>query len=167
MILTKEKAAEILGLVGEISPKETKAAYRKMSLQYHPDICAGGEHMQKMINNAYSVLRDFNGSIGSTQNNGELSQVMADALSALVHIDGLDLEICGSWLWVGGNTYPNRSTLTAAGLRFSGSKKRFYLNPDKKSGGKKKWHGKAWSMERIQNTHGSRKVSNKARASLG
>tara|TARA_R100000656_G_scaffold32769_1_gene28298 strand:- start:29 stop:532 length:504 start_codon:yes stop_codon:yes gene_type:complete len=167
MILTKEKAAEILGLAGDISPKETKAAYRKMSLQYHPDICAGGEHMQKMINSAYEILKDFQGSIGSTPNNGELSKVMADALASIVHIEGLELEICGSWLWVSGNTYPNRTALTAAGLRFSGSKKRFYLNPDKKSGGKKKWYGKAWSMERIQNTHGSRKVSNKARASIG
>jgi len=167
MVLTKEKAAEILGLSGEISPKETKAAYRKMSLQYHPDICPGGEHMQKLINNAYSVLRDFNGVIGSGQNNGELSQVMADALSALVHIEGLELEICGSWLWVGGNTYPNRTTLTAAGLRFSGSKKRFYLNPDKKSGAKKKWYGKARTMAQIRQAHGSRKVSNKARAALG
>ena len=166
MILTKEKAAEILGLVGEISPKETKAAYRKMSLQYHPDICAGGEHMQKMINNAYEVLKDFQGSIGSGQSS-ELSQVMADTLSALVHIEGLDLEICGSWLWVGGNTYPNRSALTAAGLRFSGSKKRFYLNPDKKSGGKKKWYGKSRTMDQIRQAHGSRKVSNQYRPAIG
>ncbi len=166
MVLTKEKAAEILGLVGEISPKETKAAYRKMSLQYHPDICAGGEHMQKMINNAYEVLKDFQGSIGSGQSS-ELSQVMADTLSALVHIEGLDLEICGSWLWVGGNTYPNRSALTAAGLRFSGSKKRFYLNPDKKSGGKKKWYGKSRTMDQIRQAHGSRKVSNQYRPAIG
>ena len=166
MVLTKEKAAEILGLVGEISPKETKAAYRKMSLQYHPDICAGGEHMQKMLNSAYEVLKDFNGSIGSGQSS-ELSQVMADTLSALVHIEGLDLEICGSWLWVGGNTYPNRSALTAAGLRFSGSKKRFYLNPDKKSGGKKKWYGKSRTMDQIRQAHGSRKVSNQYRPAIG
>ena len=166
MILTKEKAAEILGLVGEISPKETKAAYRRLSLQYHPDICAGGEHMQKMLNSAYEVLKDFNGSIGSGQSS-ELSQVMADTLSALVHIEGLDLEICGSWLWVGGNTYPNRSALTAAGLRFSGSKKRFYLNPDKKSGGKKKWYGKSRTMDQIRQAHGSRKVSNQYRPAIG
>ena len=166
MVLTKEKASEILGLVGEISPKETKAAYRKMSLQYHPDICAGGEHMQKMINNAYEVLKDFQGSIGSGQSS-ELSQVMADTLSALVHIEGLDLEICGSWVWVGGNTYPNRSALTAAGLRFSGSKKRFYLNPDKKSGGKKKWYGKSRTMDQIRQAHGSRKVSNQYRPAIG
>ena len=166
MVLTKEKAAEILGLVGEISPKETKAAYRRLSLQYHPDICAGGEHMQKMLNSAYEVLKDFNGSIGSGQSS-ELSQVMADTLSALVHIEGLDLEICGSWLWVGGNTYPNRSALTAAGLRFSGSKKRFYLNPDKKSGGKKKWYGKSRTMDQIRQAHGSRKVSNQYRPAIG
>ena len=121
--------------------------------------------MQKMINNAYEVLKDFQGSIGSGQSS-ELSQVMADTLSALVHIEGLDLEICGSWLWVGGNTYPNRSAL-AAGLRFSGSKKRFYLNPDKKSGGKKKWYGKSRTMDQIRQAHGSRKVSNQYRPAIG
>jgi hypothetical protein len=51
-------------------------------------------------------------------------------LNAIIGLAGLDIEICGAWVWVGGNTYQHRATLKAAGFSFAGQKKRWYFRPE-------------------------------------
>ena len=42
---------------------------------------------------------------------------------------GLDLEMCGSWLWVSGNTIDHKEQLKELGLRYSPNKKMWYYRP--------------------------------------
>ena len=49
---------EILGVSKESTPEEIKKAYRKLSLQYHPDKNPDGEETFKEIAEAYSILSD-------------------------------------------------------------------------------------------------------------
>jgi len=64
---------------------------------------------------------------------------------------GLDLEMCGSWLWVGGNTIDHKEQLKELGLRYSPNKKMWYYRP--------KWSRSANStpvdMEFIRKKYGS------------
>ena len=41
----------------------------------------------------------------------------------------LKLEMCGSWLWVGGHTYDHADILKELGLKFSSNKKMWYHRP--------------------------------------
>ena len=51
-------ACKILELSGIVSAEEIKKAYRRACMKYHPDRNPSGEHMMKLINAAYDVLRD-------------------------------------------------------------------------------------------------------------
>lgn len=48
----------ILGLSKDCSEDDIKKAYRKLSLQYHPDKNHGEDERFKLINNAYQILSD-------------------------------------------------------------------------------------------------------------
>jgi hypothetical protein len=42
---------------------------------------------------------------------------------------GLDLEMCGSWLWISGDTISCKEELKEMGLRYSPNKKMWYYRP--------------------------------------
>ena len=47
-------------------------------------------------------------------------------VEALLSLDGIEVELCGSWLWIAGDTRPHKDALKAAGCRWSASKKKWY-----------------------------------------
>lgn len=51
-------ACKILELSGVINADDIKKAYRKACMKYHPDRNPSGEHMMKLVNAAYAVLKD-------------------------------------------------------------------------------------------------------------
>lgn len=56
-------AAKILSISGDIDPKKVRSAYLAACKKYQPDINPAGDEMMKVINAAYDVLRDYEGSI--------------------------------------------------------------------------------------------------------
>jgi len=60
-------AAKILGLSGEITPEQSKAAYRDACKKYHPDVNPAGENMMKIVNQAYDALKKYSGQIKEDQ----------------------------------------------------------------------------------------------------
>ena len=83
-------------------------------------------------------------------------------ISRLVILAGINIEICGSWVWVTGNTYPNREALKAAGLRYSKGKAAWYWKPEGS-------HSKArrnYSMDEIRQLHGSERIKTRSAAVL-
>ncbi len=113
-------AAKILNLTGEITPKDTKAAFRKAAMQYHPDRNPAGAEMMEIINAAYDALREYTGETPTNDNQnteGETaenySNAVNEAFNKIINLDGLDIEICGSWVWVSGETRIHKEILTA------------------------------------------------------
>jgi curved DNA-binding protein CbpA len=126
-------AAHILGLSGTITPDDVKRCYRQAAMHYHPDRNPAGVEMMKLINAAYEVLKEFSGTLdtGPAAMNGQsYPEAVNAALNAIFGLAGLDIEICGAWVWVGGQTYPHREALKAAGFKFAGQKKRWYFRPE-------------------------------------
>lgn len=50
-----------------------------------------------------------------------------EELKRLKPIEGLEIEIIGKWLWVGGKTLKHKATLNELGMFWSRNKKKWYL----------------------------------------
>ena len=70
----------------------------------------------------------------------------------LIRMEGIQVELCGSWLWITGNTYLHRDNLKACGCRWSSSKKQWYWRANRDG-----YQGKhkAKTMEQIREKYGS------------
>jgi curved DNA-binding protein CbpA len=155
-------ALAILGLSGEYNPEIIKKAYRKACSQYHPDRNPAGLEMMKLVNQAYDELKDLSGKeeIGE-KDISSYGEDIFNALSQVIHLN-LDVEVCGSWVWLHGDTKPHKDTIKAAGFMWAPKKALWYYRPsDYKSMGRGKF-----TMDEIRNTHGSEKVTAKERNKL-
>ena len=73
----------------------------------------------------------------------------------IVKIKGLNIELCGSWIWISGETKVNKETLKALGCRWASKKLMWYWRNEKdavRSRGTK-------SMDYIRTKYGSESYS--------
>lgn len=76
-------------------------------------------------------------------------------VTELIQMDGVTVEVCGTWLWVSGNTRENKEALKACGFRYAAKKKMWYKAPE----GSKHFKGKkSWDMSKIREVYGSKMV---------
>lgn len=76
-------------------------------------------------------------------------------MQALNNVQGLTVELCGSWLWIDGETYEVKEQLKKLGCLWSRSKKRWYWRDPETAKG---WsHGKT-TMHHIRTRYGSKMV---------
>jgi len=149
--MNKYDAAKILGLSGEITPEQAKSAYREACKKYHPDVNPAGEDMMKIINAAFDVLKDFSGEIHEKQT--DYGDLLNTALNAVFGLTGLEIEICGVWVWITGNTRDHKEALKEAGYKWASKKKAWYFRPEQfrsRSKGEK-------SLDEIREKYGSYK----------
>ncbi|NRB40663.1 MAG: DnaJ domain-containing protein [Pseudomonadales bacterium] len=151
-------AANILNLAGDITPSDIKKAYRKAAAKYHPDRNPAGAEMMKAVNEAYESLKDFSGTLGAAEGEefepSQYGDELNSALNAIVNLEGLDIEVCGSWVWVTGETKQHKEKLKEAGYRWASKKKAWHFRP---SDWKKVSRGEM-GMDDIRGMHGSTKV---------
>ena len=87
--------------------------------------------MMKLINAAYQALSDYVAS--DTYENDDTDDIslgdeLNAALNAIIGL-GLEIEICGSWIWVGGDTRPHKDVLKLAGYKWAPVKKLWHFRP--------------------------------------
>ena len=157
-------AAKILGLSGDVTTDDIKQAYRVAAMKYHPDRNPAGAEMMKIINAAFEALRDFNGDIPDNEpgTTDEYPEAVNNALNAIFGLAGLDIEICGAWVWVSGETFKYKSVLKEAGFKFAAKKKSWYFRPQD-------WRSVSrgsYSMEDIRCKYGSSKPEHPSREAL-
>lgn len=164
-------AAKVLGITGEITPEIVKAAYRRAAMKYHPDRNPAGLVMMKAVNAAREALRDFVGSLNHSEEAGQYGGHLNDAISHLLHSVGLDLEICGAWLWVTGETKAHKDTIKAfesdSGNKFRWHSKKlaWYFAPNDFKG-RRKFRGNV-NMDDIRDKYGSAHVATRSRPAVG
>lgn len=150
--------------------EELKKKYRRLAKQYHPDLGGDTKTMQD-INAEYSTLfnlftghgkADYSATCGAEQQQatrdssrgaytGETAEDFIRMMNELLRIRGIKVEVCGSWIWVSGNTKDVREKLKELGLRWAPKKQMWYWKP---ADYKAKRHT-GWSMDRIRDTYGS------------
>jgi len=163
-------AAKVLGISGEITPEIVTAAYRRAAMKYHPDRNPAGLVMMKAVNAARDALADFRGNLNHSEQAASYGGDLNDAISHLLHSVGLNLEICGSWLWVTGETKAHKDVIkayeTESGNKFRWHSKKtaWYFAPNDFKG-RRKFRGNK-SMDDIRDTYGSAYVATQARTAV-
>lgn len=164
-----QEAINILKPQGN-SEKELKSAYRTMSKKYHPDKAFGNEEMMKLVNAAFEFLKKYMGkwevraSDFENMNTGSaIDECIADIFAKIAKCKGIDAEICGTWLWVSGNTKFYKNIFKQAGMKFSGKKKAWYWHPK----GWKKKSRRTWDMDEIREQFGSQTLETEEAQPIG
>lgn len=150
-------AIKVLGLSGKFDMTDIKKAWRKLQSQYHPDKNPLGTEMCKIINDAYETLgkEDYSQEEVLDEPSDYLN-VLEGLFGALLRMDDVSVEVCGSWVWVTGNTKPYRDILKEVGCVWASKKVAWYLRPEGER--KRKFFGKVYTLDEIRKTHGSEVV---------
>lgn len=149
-----------------------KARYKELAKRYHPDINpeAGDEAMQQINAEYDEIVKRLSrvasdGCTQATEQEQRTAQQVAQeyraVILAIIHLDGLEVELCGSWLWVTGNTRAHKEALKAAGLRWSAKKTRWYWRPQDAA---VPFCRRGHSMEYIRDKYGSTKITDSGEA---
>lgn len=150
--MKKQEALSLLNVVGEYTAESIKVAYRKMCSLYHPDRNPLGLQMMQLINEAYELLKDSSGTAEEETEN--FSENILGALKAVAGL-GLEIELCGTWVWVSGDTKPHKDVLKAAKYKWAPKKQMWYFH----SGERKSFSRGKFTIDEIRSMHGSRPVS--------
>ena len=137
--------------------EEIKKEYRRLCFIHHPD--KGGET---------SVMQEINAEYARASANATrreqpdwteaqyrtaatVAEEIREAIERIVTLQGLQIEICGLWVWVGGNTRVHKEALKAAGYKWASKKKKWYFAGVPAG-------GYGWSMDKIRSRYGSQRV---------
>lgn len=127
--------------------EELKKEYRRLTKVYHPD-CGGDAESMKQLNLEFEKMYS---KLSGAENATEAAAAYEAVMESLLKLDGIIIEVCGSWLWISGNTYQHREELKAAGCRWASNKKLWYWrSPENTSN-----THKAVSMDKIREKYGS------------
>lgn len=162
-----QDALNTLGLdTGNVTLDQVKTAYRKACAKYHPDRNPAGLEMMKAVNAAMDMLKGLDWSQDVTvedSDNNNYGESLNNALNAVVGLEGIEIEICGSWVWLSGNTYPYKDAIKSAGFKWASAKKRWYFRPAEWASTKARG---TMSMDQIREVHGSTTVKLKQRKTI-
>lgn len=146
--------------------EDLKQAYFKLAKQYHSDV-GGNDEIMKEINSEYSELhkrlKDVHRSMNSAETGAEFYNARTETAECpedfinivreLLKLK-LDIELCGRWLWIGGNTRAVKEQLKALGCKWSQKKALWSWHYPEDSTLHYKGR-KPWTMEQIRRGYGS------------
>lgn len=122
--------------------EDVKRLYKKLSKQFHPDLNGGKtENEMKSINaeyetafnhfkNIHESAEDSTKTYTSSKETSETAAEFMVIINKLVTCEGLEIDVCGKWLWATGLTYPYKDILKGLGFRFASKKKCWYWHKD-------------------------------------
>lgn len=147
--------------------EELKSAYKHLAIANHPDHGGSTETMQQ-INAEYTDLfeqlknthRNADGKqYTSRESTDEAPAEFIELIEKLLNLPGIIIELCGSWLWITGDTRTVKDDLKTLGFRWSSNKSAWYYHRD----GYHKRSKKSCTLDDIRLMYGSTQYSGTAR----
>lgn len=136
-----------------------KAKYRELCKKYHPDMPGGDTRTMQEINAAYAIASDKAKRQEKPDWNEQqyrdaavVDEAIREAIEKIIRLAGLQIEICGLWVWVSGDTKTHKEALKAAGYQWAPKKMKWYYAGIPANG-----RGRM-SMDEIRWRYGSQKV---------
>lgn len=150
--------------------EELKSQYKKLAMQNHPDR-GGNVEVMKEINREYDELfeklrnihQTADGKTYTTQEEThETPNEFREIIERLITLEEIQIELCGSWLWITGNTLLHKDVLKELRFRWSQSKRAWYYHSD----GYRKHTGRSYTLDEIRDLHGSETIKSKPQLKL-
>ena len=140
--------------------KDLKEKYKALCKLHHPDLGGDTATMQE-INAEYDKMlktQAFSTYFKSEncKTSAEVEKAMRKVIEKLIALKGITLEICGTWLWITGETYPVKKYIKKAGCFFARKKCAWYWRPAEQ----KSKSRKPLSLEQIRERHGTINIAN-------
>lgn len=114
------------------SVEDIKNHFRQLAMQHHPDRGGDADTMKEINRQYHEALKVCHGQ----QSDGheykykpEVEQELTNKLLELLKLRGLEIALIGYWIWVSGNTKPNKEALKTAGLCWHSQRKCWYYKP--------------------------------------
>lgn len=150
-----------------------RAAYKRLLIKYHPDNNKNDTTgMMQEINAEYDLLfQQLKDTYEHSDNykkqtdrqkqayDWEKDKQLRAIIVALSKFAGLEIELCGTWVYVRGETYPYRKELKVLGMNYNRQKKCWIIHFDDYY----KYHKKSASMSHIRDKYGSVIIQTDAR----
>ncbi len=150
--------------------EELKKQYKRLAMQHHPDL-GGNENNMKEINAEYDALFEKLKDIHQTSDGKtytaqketrETPDDFREIIERLITLDGIQIELCGSWLWITGNTLLHKDVMKELRFRWSKSKRAWYYHSDDY----RKHTGRSYTLDEIRDLHGSETIKSKPQLRL-
>ena len=160
--------------------QELRKQYKNLLKKHHPDNGGNVADMQEInaeYDKLFKVLKDRHDSktadsSRTDQNNADATgsntkstyndnmydwendKALREVLEKIIAFSGIEILICGQWIWVSGNTYIYRKELKEIGFKWASQKKMWHWHSEIF----KKKSRKSLSMDDIRSYYGSTRV---------
>lgn len=139
--------------------EELKKQYKALAVKHHPDMGGSTADMQQInaeYEKLFAKLKDVHQNkdgefYTAREATTETAAEFIDIIEQLINMDGVQIEICGSWLWLTGNTKAYREDLKKLSFRWSSNKSAWYFHRD----GYKKRSRRSLTLDEIRGFYGS------------
>lgn len=162
---------------GVTTLEELKKEYRQLCMLHHPDLGGNTETMQQInreYEHVFNLLKDQHNQAAAeeaerepnpakrhTRPINETPEEYQEIILKLLKIGGIEIELCGSWLWIFGDTYAHKAELKAAGCKWASKKYMWYWRPESEAC---TGNRKSRTMKYIRQRYGSEKIQNGRKA---
>lgn len=150
--------------------EDLKKAYRKAAAKLHPDnnpdrdTTAEFQEMQAEFEKAFERLKNIHINAAGetyTKETTETAAEFMDLINKLLKL-GVEVELCGSWIWVTGNTKAVKDDLKTFGFKWSKNKSAWYYHREPY----RKRSKKRMTLDDIRRMYGSAKFEGSAALDL-
>ena len=153
--------------------QDVKVQYRELIKKHHPDLGGSNEDMAQ-INAEYEYLLPIADRLEETEyktlnkkktTRHDLNDGFREILEKIIFLDGLKIEIIGSWVWLSGNTYKHFQILKQYGFKWSAGKKAWYWYNGIEN--QKDFFKGRYKLDQIRQKYGSLEIENESNKVLG